>query len=161
MTWTTRLPEAFIADKPPPYKPVFEDENALKLAFAAALLKSPDDPYRAACSIIDTSQDLKPAMYIANNWQWDSVVRNEQARLIQEQGELAFLPSKAKIAREIYELSTQERLTASDKIKLEAAVAYAKLMGYMPQETAKSNVNVNAGKGAAVQVVASELDEKL
>ena len=138
--------------------PFFADEERLKKEFAASLLKTPNEPFKAALAVFGS--DSMAAMHAANYWVHDATVKAEQDRLIEELGEAAFLPSKAQIARELYELSQKERLSQTDKLRIDALNSYAKLMGWIT-DSAKINNNVKAEKGASVQVVASELDEKL
>ena len=138
--------------------PFFVNEEQFKKAFAAELLKLPNEPFKAALNVFGA--DSMAAMHAANYWVFDPIVKAEQDRLLEEQGEDAFLPTKPQIARELYELSQRERLTQADKLRIDALNSYAKLMGWI-SDSAKINNNVKAGAGSSVQVVASDLDEKL
>lgn len=159
MNWTTKLPEPFIVERPKtPAAPTFENEEALKLAFAAALLKTPNDPFKAALSIIDSSKTAGPAMWAANYWPNDPAVKAEVERLKAEQGELAFLPSKADLARALWDKAHHERTTNDDFTKM--ARLYAEIMDFVPK-VSKVAIDAKNSNGATVKVVASDLDEKL
>ncbi len=137
----TKLPEPFKPEKATPQKQkasVFENETALKKAFAAFLLKCPEDPYRAALAVIDTSKDAGPAMLAANLWPNDAIVKAEMARLLEEKGEFAFLPSKVELARSIWERAHRDGTEDADAVKL--LKLYAEVMDFIPKPGAKSNV---------------------
>ena len=162
MNWTTKLPQPFVVERPQqprpqtPQAPVYENEDALKLAFAAALLKSPTDPFKAALSIITSS--TVHALHAANFWPNDAAVKAEVERLKAEEGELSFLPNKADLARSLWERAHGERTSNDDFTKI--ARLYAEIMDFVPKQ-ARVSVDAKNSNGATVKVVASDLDEKL
>lgn len=130
--------------------------NEDKTAFAAELLKTPNDPFKAALAVFDP--DTGRALRAAHEWPNDPFVIAEQARLSEERGELSFLPTKADLARSLWERAHANTTTNDDFTKM--ARLYADIMDYVPK-VAKVDLT-NNGKGSAiVQIVASPLDELL
>lgn len=158
MTWITKLPEPFEPEQKQAEAPVFENEQALKLAFAASLMRSPDDPFKAALAVIDASRNAGPAMYAANYWPFDPDVKAEVERLREEKGELAFLPTKADLARSLWEKAHGERTSNDDFVKI--ARLYAEILDFIPKQS-KVAIDAKNSVGASVRVVASDLDENL
>lgn len=116
-------------------------EQEIKAAFAAALLKDPSNPFKAAMSVIGDEDpgNVSDAAYMANHWVKDPVVVNEMQRLQSKEGELAFLPTKADLARKIWDLSNKP-IDPSESAKL--LKLYGEVMGFI--EKPGTNVNVDA-----------------
>src|SRR6187551_2594919 len=133
-----------------------DDESEEKTAFAVELLKYPSEPFKAALAVFGA--DTAKALRVAHFWPLDSFVREELDRLKTEDGELSFLPSKADLARALWDRAHGERTTNDDFTKM--ARLYAEIMDFVPK-VPKVSLTGADGKGpATVQVVASELDEK-
>lgn len=110
-----------------------EDEVAQKRAFARALLFHPTDPYKAAIMVLGFENTGK-ALQIHLTWPLDQIVLQEQVRLIYEEGEETFLPSKLAVARRIFELAEGEHVPAKDR--LAAYRLYAEMMEMVPRPSA-------------------------
>lgn len=132
------------------------DESELKTAFAYELLRTPTEPFKAALAVFpdDTSKALK----VANYWPTDSFVRVELDRLKDEQGELAFLPTKADLARLIWERAQSQNTSNEDLAKL--GKLYAEIMNFVPKASVAA-VGSDGKGNATIQVIASPLDEQL
>lgn len=141
--WTTTLP-----GKEP------EDESGKKAAFAVELLKTPADPFRAALAVFATNTNK--ALRVANEWPADSFVIAEVKRLKEEEGELSFLPSKADLARSLWERAHTASTDNDDFTKM--ARLYAEIMDFVPKV---SKIEANVKNTSTIQVVASPLDEQL
>jgi tRNA-dihydrouridine synthase len=141
--WTTTLP----GEEP-------EDESGKKAAFAVELLKTPVDPFRAALAVFATNTNK--ALRVANEWPTDSFVMAEIKRLKEEEGELSFLPSKADLARSLWERAHSASTENDDFTKM--ARLYAEIMDFVPKV---SKIEANVKTASTIQVVASPLDEQL
>lgn len=122
------------------------NEQELKSAFAAELLKTPNDPFKAALAVFGA--DTGRALRAAHEWAKDPEVMAEQARLKGELGEMAFLPDKSELARVIWERmqgttyanGSTIPTTAEEFAKL--AKLYAEVRGYIEKPTTNINNNV-------------------
>lgn len=116
-------------------------EKEMKAAFAVALLKEPNNAFKAALSILDETDPgvTADAALIASRWPKDPDVIAEMNRLQSKEGELAFLPSKADLARKIWDL-TNAPIDPGEKAKL--FKLYGEVMGFI--EKPGTNVNVDA-----------------
>lgn len=146
--WTTTLPQQLQQQTQP------ADEAEHKTAFAVELLKSPADPFRAALAVF--ASNTNRALWVANHWPNDSFVKEEMQRLKEESGELSFLPSKADLARSLWERAHSERTSNDDFTKM--ARLYAEIMDFVPKV---SKIDANVKNSSVVQVVATPMDEQL
>lgn len=114
------------------------DETALKDTFAELLLRTPSDAFRVACQIFGS--DTMRALKASTEWPVDLYVLQKQADLLAEQGDDAFLPTKAELARRIYTVGE----TAGDaKDKLAAYKLYAEVRGFIQKAENVNNIQVN------------------
>lgn len=145
MTWTTNPQE------------LPTDETSEKLAFAVELLRSPAEPFKAALAVFPNNTNK--ALKVANQWTADPVVMAEVQRLKDEVGELSFLPSKAELAKKLWD-SANECVFKDDQAKM--FKLYAEVMGFITKE---SNGTPGARGGTngmtPAQVFATPLDENL
>lgn len=148
--WTTTIPQQQQAQPA-------NDEAEQKTAFAVELLKTPADPFRAALAVFATNTNK--ALRVANEWPANSFVMAEVKRLKEEEGELSFLPSKADLARSLWERAHTASTDNDDFTKM--ARLYAEIMDFVPK-VPKVALTDKDGKGpATVQVVATPTDEQL
>lgn len=112
--------------------------DLLKDLFAAALLRQPDNPFAAACSVfgLDTSRALQASA----EWINDPYVLTRQAEMLETMGEEAFLPSKLSLARKVFQLA---EATKDAKDRLKAYELYGNIMGHIHKQTAIANVTNN------------------
>ena len=80
----------------------------------------------------------------------------EVKRLKEEEGELSFLPSKADLARSLWERAHTASTDNDDFTKM--ARLYAEIMDFVPKV---SKIEANVKNTSTIQVVASPLDEQL
>jgi hypothetical protein len=122
-----------------PAKPKTELE--LKHEFAAALLKTPEDPFKAAFSVIP---DVGQACEVATKWPNDSEVRAQQLRLIEQHGEMEFLPSKEQQCKDIY-YGIAENKNIDVETRLKAHRLYAEMRSHidkpMPAQAGMQVIN--------------------
>ncbi len=120
-----------------------DDVPALKLRFARALLKYPDEAFRAGQEVFGA--DTGKALYAAQVWINDETVLNEKDEQHSEKGELAFLPSKADYARQVWRMANNERTANEDRVKLLSL--YGDVMGFKERpNTSSVNVNVTQNR---------------
>lgn len=117
---------------------ITEDDEAHKTAFAVAFLKTPDDAFKAACTVFP--DDMGKALRAAHTWQKDSFVVYEMERLTGEDGEDAFLPGKAELCRKIWSKLNKEFVDNEDFTKL--AKLYADVRGFIQKADTTVNVAV-------------------
>jgi hypothetical protein len=112
-----------------------ETEKRLKVAFALALLRHPNNPYDAAREIEPTAPGR--ANWIVNSWLHDEAVLQLMGKHIADVGVArSGLPSKEELAQTIY----KEAADVKDKTtRLSYYRAVADIMGY----TTKSGININ------------------
>lgn len=110
--------------------------------FAELLLKHPNDPFKAA--LILFPDNTNRALMVASQWPFDSEVIAARNELNEDD----FLPSKADLARSIWERMQNERLTADDYTKL--GKLYADIRGFI--QKASTNVSVEAVFPRAIEV---------
>jgi len=113
------------------------DQQALKLDFAANLLRTPNDPCKAAFA---TTPDTGLALQIAKLWVDDPAVKAHMDKLLVSNDAKSFLPTKEVQARDIYSLATNEQLAPEDRLK--AHRLYAEVMGHIekPSQTGTTNI---------------------
>lgn len=97
-----------------------------KKAFAIAWLKQ-SDPFKAAVDVFGPTNAGK-CLKVADEWPRDPFVLQCQKDLIEEQGEEAFLPTKAAAARKVLDIADG---FAHADYKLKALRLYAEIMGYI------------------------------
>lgn len=132
---------------PTPLPATREDEQDLKERFAEALLRSPTDPFRAALAIF--GNDTVSALKASNSWPSDLVVLQRQADLLEEYGPDEYLPTKAHVARRIYEVGD----AATDpKDRLAAFKLYADIRGFMPKAENVNNTNITLNQNRVMVV---------
>lgn len=78
-------------------------ENALKLKFADAILRNPNNPWQAAQKVFPGIINHERCNEAAHHWAGDPVVLHFKERLVDEYGPREFLPTREEAAREIYE----------------------------------------------------------
>ena len=110
-----------------------ETENERKTAFAIELLKSPDNPLKAALVIEPNTGE---ALRMVHFWSNDEFVLSEKARLLKECGAKSFLPTKEEFAKAVYNLAEVAGFV-DDKLK--AFRLYGDIMGFIE----KPGVNIN------------------
>lgn len=77
------------------------DEQLLKLKFADAWLRNPNNAYAAALRV--TKNDPFLATQICSDWLFDDEVEAFKKALIEEHGEEHFLPTKSELLHDIYD----------------------------------------------------------
>lgn len=122
MVWNT--PPNSIASKPASF--VFTDEHWE--AFAAALLEE-KDTFQAALRVFNNQEDLGRACWINANWVHDTRIKAIQERLLKENGIEAYLPTKHKAVRKLWEFAEDSTVKHSDRIK--AVQLMAELSGWI------------------------------
>ena len=113
-------------------------DDILKDVFALALLRAPNNPFAAAKQV---TSDPGQALLISSQWPNDQYVLAKQAELLEAFGEESFLPSKLKLARNVWELTQKEGIDTKDRIK--AYELYGNIMSFIAKQTAIANVTNN------------------
>ena len=118
-----------MANLDPTLDPRVQDEG-FKKRYAAETLRRPQERYRVACDMMGrrTQYDNDVACYASNCWENDLTVIIERKRLLNEYGEMAELPTKETVMKEVLELGRGTLNTVSDRLK--AYVVYNEMMGY-------------------------------
>jgi hypothetical protein len=115
-----------------------EQESKDKVAFAAALLKYPNEPFRAALEIYPQDGQRGLALRVATEWPFDSEVLLAQKTILETKDELDFLPSKADAARAIWALANPSKdggvwIAVEERIK--AMKLYCEVRGFIDKST--------------------------
>jgi len=134
-------------------------ESEEKAAYAALLLKE-RDPFKAALALFPNNTNR--ALWVANHWPNDAEVKAEQARLTEEAGDMAFLPGKADLARDIWQRMQGTTLpngvtippTPEEYAKL--AKLYADVRGFIEKPQTNVNVTTNVNRVVEMPVFANE-----
>ena len=115
---------------------ILEDED-LKRKYAELLLKTPEDPFKAACVLFPTNTNK--AVWVSDNWSLDEDVLAFQNELLTERDEESFLPSKSEFARKIWQKMNNTHVDVDDYTKL--GRLYADVRGFIekPQTTINNN----------------------
>lgn len=135
------------------YEPA--EERTLKIAFAAAYLRNPNDAYAAARSV---EPHAGKAAWIAANWTFDPLVMEAQAEFQQKSGAASMLPSHDEFSLKLYrEIDT----TTDAETKLKYYKLFAESMGFIrkPDENRNgSGMNVFMNKVMVVPVASTADD---
>lgn len=115
------------------------EQTAMKAAFAAALLRYPNDAFKAASLVCGT--DSGRALRMAWEWPNDPGVLEKQKELLEEYGEEHFAPTKAQASQKVYEIASDERVDA--KVRLAAFDLFCRIKGFIqkPEGTVINNNN--------------------
>lgn len=128
-----------------------DQDQRLKLAFAAALMKHPRTLEGRFAAALSCTGDTGKALLMANKWVDDSVVTSEVDRLNKrgDEGDLSFIGSKADFAREVLEAG---RTSWDGDTKHKFFKLYAEVRGFIAKEGGTNvNVQVNNNKVMVVR----------
>lgn len=133
---------------------LMSDEQRLKVAFAAALLKHPQDMEGRFKAALSVTSDTGQALLMANKWIDDPAVKAEQQRLIENsnEGELDFIGTKAELAREVL---TAARESWDGEVKHKFYKLYADIRGFISKPDTQVNVQVNNNRVMVVKDLGS------
>lgn len=136
---------------------ISDEEQQLKLRFAAALFKYPETIEGRFAAALTITADNGKALLIANRWFNDPVVVEEQKRLIKsaDEGDLNFIGTKADFAREVLECA---RNAWDGDTKHKFYKLYAESRGFIVKEGTNVNVNVQNNKVMIVRDMGSDDD---
>lgn len=111
-----------------------------KYDYAIALLKTPDDPFKAALAVFP--YDTAKALAVSKEWPRDEEIIGLCDKLIQDEGEGAFLPTKEDLARAVFKRA-ERSLEDADAFK--GYKLYADIMGHVekPGTTVNNNTLVD------------------
>ncbi|UCE07577.1 MAG: hypothetical protein JSW07_05965 [bacterium] len=133
-------------------KPV--NENELKLKFADALLRSPENPWVAAKEVTD---DVSLALQMSQLWVKDPIVVAQKEKLLSENGAKAFLPTKEDFAREVL-------VEARDAFDPDSKHKFYKLfgdsMGFIEKPSTNVSLNTQNITNRVMMVPVSASDEE-
>jgi hypothetical protein len=127
------------------------DSEECKTAFAIELLKNPADAFKAALQVFPDDTGL--ALRAAHTWPKDPFVLAEQVRITEDEGEAAFLPSKAELCRDIWARMKKDYISSEDYVKL--AKLYAEVRSFIEKPNTNVNVAVVTNKVMVVKDLGS------
>lgn len=118
----------------------FAQEQTSKEAFVREWLKT-GDPFKAAMNVWpnNTGRALRAS------WEYpiDPQILELRAKILADEGERAFLPTKEELARDVYGLSQQSTRPIEERLK--GYRLYAEIMGYIDKPLpAKPNNDGNS-----------------
>lgn len=113
-----------------------ENDDELKKEYAAALLRWPDDPVRAAKSVV--GEDVQRAVQMSMRWVRDPVVVAHRRELVEEHGAEAFTMSKAELINKLAEIADEAR---DSKDRITALRNIAEIRGFIEKPGTKIEVN--------------------
>lgn len=135
------------------------DSDEAKRAFALELIKNPNNPFQAALVVFPN--DTGWCLRVMKDWVADPVVKEEMKRLKAEANddELAFLPGRGALARALWDrmMPADGRYVGNEDFN-RFAKTYAEIMDFVPKTT---KVDANVKTSSTIQIIASELDQKL
>jgi hypothetical protein len=123
----------------------FENESELKSAFAYLLVKT-NDKFKAALQLVQN--DIPKALWIAQHWANDVEVLQAKVSLIEAGDDMAMLPTKADLARSLWEMGHSCE-HADDRIK--ALKLFGDVCGYIDKPAPVTTVTVNQNKVMVVE----------
>ncbi len=135
------------------------NESKEKAAYAALLLKE-RDPFKAALQLFPDNTNR--ALWVANHWPIDAEVKAEQERLMGEDDGSSFLPSKAELARDIWQrmqgttLANGVTIPPTPEEYAKLAKLYADVRGFIEKPQTNVNVTTNVQRVVEVPVFQSE-----
>lgn len=134
-----------------------DEEQRLKLAFANALLKHPQDLEGRFAAALSVTSDTGKALVMANKWLDDPFVVAEQTRLLKgaDEGDLNFIGTKADFARE---LLTEARAQWDGETKIKFFKLYAEVRGFIAKPDTNVNVQVNNNRVMVVKDMGTDDD---
>lgn len=113
-----------------------ENDDELKKDFATALLRWPDDPVRAAKSVV--GEDVQRAVQMSIRWVRDPVVVAHRRELVEEHGAEAFTMTKAELINKLAEIADDAR---DSKDRIAALRNIAEIRGFIEKPGTKIEVN--------------------
>lgn len=134
-----------MTEAPTPLPWQHHNVDEVKRRFAALIYTRPDTPaarMEAARQIYPEQSQTAAALVIASEWPSDPVVVAELARLGKDDEQE--LPTAEKVARDVYNLATDNTKSMADRLK--AYETYAKIRGLIKPAggpTINNNVNVD------------------
>lgn len=137
---------------------IVDEEQRLKAAFAAALLKHSNDMEGRFKAALTVTSDTGQALMMANRWVTDPAVIEEQKRLVKnaDEGELDFIGTKAEYAREILEYA---RTAWDGDTKHKFYKLYGEVRGWVGGKVdTQVNVQVNQNKVMVVRDLGTDAD---
>ena len=111
------------------------DEN--KALFAEALLREPNDAFKAAKKIFPTN--IPNALWICQRWPQDEFVVAKQREFILDGGEEKYLPSKSQVARQVHNVSME---TKDLELVLKSLGLYCNIRGFIEKPGTVINNNI-------------------
>ena len=115
-------------------------EQIAKKLYAEALLKNPNDVYKAALSC--TRNDYPAALKIVEQWTYDDEVLDFKDQLLAERGHESFLPSKEQMLEDIL-LRAKTCIDNDQYVKLMKLAADMRGMIEKPGLTINNTVTTN------------------
>lgn len=113
-----------------------DNEIELKQEFAVALLRWPDDPVRAAKSVV--GEDVQRAVQMSIRWVRDPVVVAHKTEMLEEHGAEAFTMTKAELINKLAVISDEAR---DSKDKIAALRQIAEIRGFVEKPGTKVEIN--------------------
>lgn len=123
-----------------------------KRQFAELLLKSPGDPFAAANALFPAN--IQRAMRVAMEWPNDPEVIEAQKEMLDDSGEMGFLPTKGDLARLVWDMAKNTALDVEDRIK--ASKLYAEIRGFVEKPSTGPIVNVSQNRVMVIQSQGSD-----
>ena len=137
---------------------LIDEDQRLKLAFAAALLKHPQTLEGRFAAALSCTGDTGKALLMANKWVDDPSVISEVDRLTKrgDEGDLNFIGSKADFAREVLEAG---RNSWDGDTKHKFFKLYAEVRGFISKDGGTNvNVQVNNNKVMIVRDLGTDAE---
>lgn len=109
-----------------------------KKRFAIELLRNPSEEFKAALAVFP--DDTGKALLVSNRWPSDPEVIALKEMAIDELGDMHFLPTKADLAREAWNIAVAPTVPVDDRLK--AMRLYGDIRGYIEKQGTVVNNNV-------------------
>lgn len=119
-----------------------------KERFAVEYLKDTTNPFKAACAVF--GDDTGNALTAASRWPDDPEVQAFMAKAMDDMGDIHFLPTKAELAKLVWNMARNEMLDSDSRLK--AARLYGDIRGFIDKQGTNININ-NSTTNNKVMVV--------
>ena len=116
-------------------------QEELKIEFAKAWLRYPDDPYAAAKFAFPGEGNRGLALQAAYLWVNDSFVLEQRKQLIEIAPEVG-LPGKEDQLRDLYAIAANQEIDPKERVA--AHKLYAEIKGYLQQKGPEVNVTLQS-----------------
>lgn len=109
-----------------------------KDAFAAASLRFPNEPLKAALAVFP--HNMTAALFIMQEWPHDAYIVARKKVLLETDGPEAYLPSKYELAHDVYHVAST---TTDAETRIKAYKLFADIQGHISKPSTAVQINTH------------------